>query len=131
MDDPNKKPQILIIDDEKDFVEVVKILLEQHGYNVTAAVDSEEGLALAKSNIFDLIICDLKMPNKDGYKVLEEFRRSQREWTPFIILSALTEFDKIRKAYISDSDLYLTKPIKLNVLVKNIRTLLNLKKTKD
>ncbi len=127
MDMPIDSSKILVIDDEPDFRELIQSQLEIQGYSVLTAGDGEAGLELAIKESPDLIICDIRMPNRDGYSVLSTLRKEKNMAVPIIMLSALNEFNDIRKAYDGETDLYLTKPVQLEVLFKNVRTLLNLK----
>lgn len=65
---------ILIIDDDKPVRTVLKTILENHGYNVTTASNSTEGLALLQSKTFHLIITDLIMPDPDGFETMREIK---------------------------------------------------------
>ena len=124
------KPKILIIDDEKDFLNFLKEELELQGYEVFASLNGEDGIRQIKEFKPDLVICDIKMPRQDGFYVLKELRRSGDTKMPFIMLTAFTDFDKTRKAYAEEADLYLTKPVKIPLLLKNIKLLLALLKQK-
>jgi len=130
MEDLNMQAKILVIDDERDFLELMKSHLELEGYQVVSAIDGEDGINKARSENPDLVICDIKMPNKTGHEVLKELREDKKHWIPFIMLSALTDFDNIRQAYDGDSDFYVAKPVQLELLSKNIKTLLNLAKSR-
>lgn len=123
--------KILIIDDEESFLELLKSQLELEGYLVITALNGEEGIEKAKQEPPDLIICDIKMPKKNGYEVLKEIRQDKTRWIPFIMLSALTDFDNMKKAYDGDSDFYLSKPVQLELLSKNIQTLLALSQKRN
>lgn len=125
------KEKILIIDDEKNFLDLLKSQLELQGYAVSTAMNGIEGLKKVEEESPNLIICDIKMPKKNGYEVLDEIRRVKNSWVPFIMLSALSDFDNIKQAYDGDSDFYISKPVQLDMLTKNIRTLLNLAKNRE
>ena len=87
--------KLLVIDDEKDFVDSLKLGLESEGYEVIAASDGEDGLLKAKDIRPNLIICDLRMPNKDGFAVLKEIKQDAiLRNTPFIMLTAVDEFER-------------------------------------
>ena len=68
------KPRILVVDDEPDLVMVLKIGLETEGYDVLTASDGEQGLALARQSMPDLLVLDLMLPRMDGYKVCRALR---------------------------------------------------------
>ena len=120
------KPKVLIIDDEREFLDFLKEELETREYDVAVACDGQEGLVKIKEYKPDLIICDFKMPKKDGLKVLRELREGGDAKTPFIMLTAMDDFTKTKESYDSQANLYLTKPFQLPVLLKNIQLFLGL-----
>ena len=122
--------KILIIDDEQDFLDLVGERLKLEGYDVITALDGENGLQEAKIWHPDLIICDVKMPKKDGFEVLENLRHETNIRVPFVMLTVVDDFEKIKKAYDEKADVYVTKPVELASLSKNIRLLLNLSQTR-
>lgn len=124
------KIKILIIDDEKDFLSMLGEQLGLENYDVFTALDGEEGIAKAKSHKPGLVICDVRMPKKDGFEVLKVLRQDANFSAPFIMLTAVDDFDKVKKAYDNQVDFYVTKPVELNKLLKNIRLLLNLSKNR-
>lgn len=124
-------PTILIIDDEKEFLDFMRKGLEPAGYKVITAEDGDSGVTKAQVLKPDLIICDIKMPKKDGFVVLKEIRQDKElRLAPFIMLTAVNEFNKVKKAYEDDADLYVTKPVEFAKLLKQIPLLLNLQKYK-
>jgi two-component system alkaline phosphatase synthesis response regulator PhoP len=125
------KTKILVIDDEKDFLDLMKKALEPAGYEVIIANDGDEGVTKAKACKPDLVICDIKMPKKDGFQVLKEMRQNDEfRRTPFIMLTVVDDFKKVEEAYDDEADFYVTKPVKFDKLLKNIPLLLNLQKSK-
>lgn len=125
------KATILIIDDEPSFLSLLKQQLEFEDYDVIAASDGEEGMTKAREGRPDLIICDMKMPKKTGLEVLNELRKDKElALTPFIMLTALDDFETVKKAYDDQADYYATKDIDFSKLVRNIPVLLSLSKRK-
>ncbi len=124
-----EREKILIIDDEKDFLSLLQGALSGEGYDVVSAVDGDEGLNKAKKDKFDLIICDIRMPKKDGYEVLKGVRQDVDKHLPFIMLTAIEDFKNIEEAYDYEADFYMSKPVEFVSLLKNVRILLNLHKT--
>ncbi|MFH1593282.1 MAG: response regulator [Candidatus Omnitrophota bacterium] len=122
------KVKILVIDDEKEILTLVKRRLELEGYEVHTAGNGDEGLKRAKTLKPNLIICDVMMPEKDGFEVLREIRQDKTQNTIFVMLTAVDDFDKIKKAYDDEANFYVTKPVNLATLSKNVRILLNLAK---
>jgi len=125
-----EKLRILVIDDEKDFLELIKEQLELANYEVLTADNGEDGFTKAISEKPDLVICDINMPKKNGYEVLKELKRRPDFRSPFIMLTILEDFDKIKEAYEDQADFYVTKPVKIENLLKNIRILLTISKNK-
>ena len=122
------KAKILVVDHEKEFLLLMQERLRAEGYDVATAQDGEEGLKVAKQYRPNLVICDIRMPKKDGYEFLRELRETVDKSLPVIIASVIDEFDKIKEAYKDDADFYITKPVELEKLSKNIRTILSLQK---
>ena len=84
-----KKSQILLVDDEPGLRNAVKTFLEDEGFEITVAVDGEEGWEKAQQFFPDLIITDIMMPRCNGYKLLEKIREDERlSGTPVIFLTA-------------------------------------------
>ena len=120
------KKKILVIEDEKNVLENICILLQEEGYTVFEATTGDSGIKLAKENLPDLIICDIMMRGTDGYKVLKTL--SQFESTkaiPFIFLTAKVEREDIRTGMDLGADDYLFKPFKSAELLKSIQARLN------
>jgi CheY-like chemotaxis protein len=81
--------KILVVDDEKDVVELLKFLLEKDGYNVITAFNGREALATAKQEIPDLMLLDVMMPEMDGYTVQTQLLDNPNtRGIPIIILTA-------------------------------------------
>ena len=97
MEMENKKDKIVVIEDEKNLREILKMLLEEEGYDVHCARDGNEGLELLSRDIFDLIITDIKMPGVDGFTVL---RKAQdiSPGTPVIMITAFGTTDSAIEA---------------------------------
>lgn len=103
--------KILLIEDNLNVRETTKEILELADYEVITAENGKQGVESAKSNKIDLIICDIMMPDLDGYGVLSILNRNPETSTiPFIFLTAKTEKSDIRKGMNLGADDYLTKP---------------------
>jgi two-component system KDP operon response regulator KdpE len=115
----NKKPLILIIDDEPQILRALKTILIARHFDVVMASTGEEGLTLAASSEPDVIILDLSLPDMDGIQVCERIR----EWSrvPIIVLSVReSETDKVA-VLDKGADDYLTKPFGIEELMARIR----------
>ena len=103
--------KILIIEDNPDILENTSEILELSNYQVYTAPNGKEGVAKALANKPDLIVCDIMMPELDGYGVLHMLQKNpDLQDTPFIFLTAKTEKDEIRKGMSLGADDYITKP---------------------
>lgn len=118
-------PKILLIDDEREVVSMLTEFLSCRGYSTFPAFDGEEGLRQFDAHAPDIVMCDIKMPRKDGFQFLKELR-SSKSWVPVIMLSAVTEPAEIMKGYDFQADYYITKPIDLNEVLKGIQIMLSL-----
>lgn len=116
----NKK--ILVVEDEKRILDVVKAYLEKEGFKVKTAIDGKEALDLFNSETFHLIILDLMLPIISGEKVCNHIRTSSD--IPIIMLTAkVDEDDKIEGLAIGADD-YVTKPFSPRELVSRVKALL-------
>src|SRR5699024_6754181 len=102
---------ILIIEDDEILRSNTAELLELSNYKVITAANGALGIEKAKEHIPDLIICDIMMPETDGYEVLEALTADEStKYIPFIFLSAKTKHKEVRKGMDMGADDYLTKP---------------------
>ncbi len=103
-----EKYNILVAEDDKDIVEILKLYLENEGYNVHAAYDGREALRIAESIDIDFAILDIMMPKMDGYELTKKLREHYN--MPILILSAKnTESDKILGLNLGADD-FISKP---------------------
>jgi len=117
--------KILIIDDEKDAVDMLAEFLLARGYAISKAYDGAEGIERFDSDKPDIVMCDIKMPKKDGWEFLQEIRSSRR-WVPVIIVSGMSETSNIMKGYDFEADYYIAKPINLEQTLKALQIMLSL-----
>ncbi len=90
------KKKILVVDDEPELVDMVKMRLEAGNYRVSTASDGEEALEKAKKEKPDLILLDISMPNKDGYTFLREAKKNESiKDIPVIILTAFSKMEDL------------------------------------
>ena len=116
---------ILLIEDNSDLRENTAELLELKGYDVITAIHGKEGLAIALRQIPDLIICDVRMPELDGFGVLEAVRsdNSTKE-IPFIFCTASAQRSEIEAGLVAGAVSYVTKPFNEEDLYLEIERLL-------
>lgn len=121
---------ILVIEDDKSVRDNIILLLEAEGYEVTSASNGMLATILAKDTLPDLIICDIMMPQMDGYEVLRNLRKIESTQNiPFIFLTAKVGHDDMRKGMELGADDYLFKPFKASELLKAINARLQKAKT--
>src|SRR5664280_932450 len=113
---------ILVVDDERNIVELVRLYLEQEGFSVVTASDGEQALAQYERHAPDLVVLDLMLPNMDGFEVCRELRR--RGDTPILMLTARSEdVDAIVGLELGADD-YVTKPFNPRALVARVKAIL-------
>lgn len=118
----DRKPRILIVDDEPDLVSVLRFGLEVEGFEVLEANDGEQGLAMAREQSPDLMVLDLMLPRMDGYKVCRALKFDERyRRMPIFILSARSGETDRRLALDLGADEFVTKPYDMKQLVARIR----------
>lgn len=122
--------KILVIEDSKDLRDDVVEMLLLEGYEALGADNGHLGVELAKQETPDLIVCDIMMPEMDGYGVLEALRDNPDTANiPFVFLTAKTDRVDMRQGMVMGADDYLTKPFMVNELLDSIRS--QLKKRAD
>jgi len=115
--------RILIVEDEYRLSNVVKKGLVENGFAVDQAFDGEEGLYLAESEAYDLVILDIMLPKIDGLKVCRELRRKKIK-TPILMLTAKTKVEDKVKGLEMGADDYLAKPFAYAELKARIQALI-------
>ncbi|MBA3018010.1 MAG: sigma-54-dependent Fis family transcriptional regulator, partial [Desulfobacteraceae bacterium] len=111
---------ILIVDDDKNMLEVLSLRLEAEGYKVTAAAGAEDALKMAKDELLDLALVDLKLAGKDGIELMQDLRRITPEM-PVIILTAYGTIETAVEAMKQGAYSYLTKPFNRRELLLQIK----------
>ena len=114
--------RILVIEDEASLQNILRIFLEDAGYQVTLADDGMDGIAAFHKDSFDLVLLDIMMPRLDGYSVCEMIRNESS--TPVILLTALDDEDNQMKGFNLLADDYITKPFSMPLVLKRIEAVL-------
>jgi two-component system, sensor histidine kinase and response regulator len=118
--------KILVVDDERFLREDISDVLALEGFEVYTAANGREGIELARLHQPDLVICDIAMPELDGYQVLLEMRKDPAmNATPFIFVTARTDRSNVRQGMEMGADDYITKPFTNKELITAIRARLS------
>lgn len=121
-----KKAKILLIDDDVDFVEATKIVLESKPYEVIVAYEGNEGLRKAREEKPDLIILDVIMPVKDGFTAAEELKRdTELSKIPVVMLTSYAERGgetsiAASRGLTLEAEDYIDKPVKPEELLRRV-----------
>src|SRR3989344_3077188 len=121
---------ILIIEDEKKLVDILKRGLKNERYSVDVSYDGKDGLEKATKNDYSLIILDLMLPKKDGFAVCKELREREIH-TPIIMLTARNNTKDQVDGLDFGADDYIVKPFGLSELFARIRAILRRRKKTD
>ena len=114
---------ILVIEDDRSIRKNLIRMLNQSGFDVLVAEQGKQGVELAELHLPDLIVCDILMPELDGFGVLAALRQNPETVAiPFIFLSARSDLDEIRQGMNLGADDYLTKPFTAQQLLATIQT---------
>lgn len=116
--------KILVVEDNEKLRSTISALLEDH-FEVLEAADGREGVNKARLNMPDLIISDIMMPDTNGYELVDELKDNDKtRHIPIILLTALSEDEKVIEGYNYGADDYIVKPFKFNILMSRINNLL-------
>jgi len=115
--------RLLLIDDDPNLILLVKDYLEFRGYQVKTAENGQEALDLLQEEIPDMIICDVMMPQMDGYSFVEHVRKdSKTSWIPVLFLSAKGQSQDRVKGLNTGADVYMVKPFEPEELVAQVES---------
>lgn len=116
---------VLVVDDERDILELVTRRLEQAGYEVHTADRGERALELVKRIKPDIIVLDVRMPGMNGYEVTRQIRAdAETEGIPVLLLSASVRKDEVSEGFAAGANDYLVKPFRPEELNDRVRALL-------
>lgn len=122
--------RILVVDDEQEVVDLVRIMLEQEGCTILEANDGEQALARARSDLPDLIMLDVRMPRMDGMTTLRNLHADPvLADIPVIMLSVVTTYPDVRAALQQGAIAYLSKPFELREMVRLVIDVLGMDDT--
>ena len=118
----NKKAEILIVEDEREIVENLCILLTEEGFSVCAAVNRKAALEILEEKSADLILLDLMLPDGSGYSLCSAIKKERD--IPVIMLTAMDDEASVVTGFDLGADDYVTKPFRPMELVSRIRNVL-------
>lgn len=131
MKNDDSKKNILVVDDSKSVVRLIKYAL-QEDYNVKTAFSGEDALEAIKYYTPDLVLLDVRMPGMDGHKVCREIKSDEKlSYVKVIMVSGETDLRDRLKGYESGADDYITKPIELMELMAKVKVFLRIKMLED
>lgn len=116
--------KILVVDDSQVVRSFHMNIIKMEGFATAGANDGIEAMEKTLKEDFDLILCDINMPNMDGLTFIEQFRQETGKNTPIIILTTQEKEVHRKKGFAAGANLYLVKPVKPNNLVLHMKLLL-------
>ncbi len=114
--------RILLVEDDEHICSIVKAFLYEAGYQVDACLDGDEAYARFYDNTYQLVILDIMLPGINGHVLLREFRKINN--TPILMMTGLSDDENQIKAFDGEADDYVTKPFKIQLLLKRVEALL-------
>ncbi len=115
--------RLLLIDDDPNLILLVKDYLEFRGYEVVTAENGREAIEVLEKDLPDMIICDVMMPEMDGYSLVEHVRNNPRtSWIPVLFLSAKGQSQDRVKGLNTGADVYMVKPFEPEELVAQVES---------
>ena len=115
--------RILIIEDDKNLLNLLRVTLEQHGFETITVTHAQQGLRALDHERIDLIVTDIMLPDIDGFEFIQQVR-TIHQLTPILIVSAKETIDDKRIGFHIGADDYMVKPIDLKELVLRVEALL-------
>ena len=120
------KPRILIIEDDRDNMDLMRFMMEREGYDVLEAYDGREGLKLARENLPDLALVDLAMPEVDGWTVTRELKADPAtRQIKIVVVTVRSLMEDRQKAQEAGCDAYITKPMSMTQLAEVVAQFLH------
>lgn len=114
--------RILLVEDDENIRGTVEAFLSDAGYKVDACADGNEAHTKFYENLYQLVILDIMLPGMDGHELLREFRKLGD--TPILMMTALSDDENEMRAFDAEADDYVTKPFKIQLLLKRVEALL-------
>jgi DNA-binding response OmpR family regulator len=125
-------PLILVVDDDKSNVDILRTRLQAQGYEVVSATDGEAALEAAQAHRPDLILLDVNMPKLDGLEVCRRLKADATlPFMPIVLVTARAEPRDVVAGLDAGADEYLTKPVEATALMARVRSMLRMKELHD
>lgn len=118
--------RILCIEDEPDMIELIRLILMRHGFEVIGANGGLEGVRMIHEELPDLVLLDIMMPDLDGWEVYQQIKADEKTRDiPVIIVTAKAQnIDKVLGLHIAKVDDYISKPFTPDALLESVQTVL-------
>jgi len=117
-----RAPEVLIVEDENDIADLISLHLNDQHYATTVAIDGEQGLELALSKNWDLLILDLRLPGVDGLEICRQVRQNMQYIPILMLTSKSSELDRVLGLELGADD-YMTKPFSILELVARVKAI--------
>lgn len=122
----NPAQKVLIVDDDPNILMSLEFLMRKSGYSVFIARNGKEALELLDSNMPDIALLDIMMPDVDGYEICRYVKKNKKlKACKVVFISAKTRESDIQKGYDAGADLYITKPFSTRQLMAKIQELVD------
>jgi two-component system response regulator VicR len=126
----NNNKKVLIVDDEPDTLELVKLVLESGGFETLLATSGMEALSLIGKVRPDLVLLDIMMPDMDGWDVFRKIKEKDSGIPVAILTAKAQNIDRLLGLHVLKADDYITKPFGKNELINKVRKLVGIEKDK-
>jgi DNA-binding response OmpR family regulator len=125
--DERKTKRVLVVDDDEQFLQATRLILESHGYEVLTACDGHDGLICAERESLDLIVLDVMMPRRSGFGVLDHIGGRGDAGPRIVMMTANDEDRQSEIARAKGAHGFLHKPFEMRELIRTVDALLTLK----
>ena len=117
-----EKKKVLCIEDEREMIDLIKLILERRGFEVLGALGGKEGLEVIRREKPDLILLDLMMPEVDGWEVYRQMKADEqlKDIAVIVVTAKAQSIDKVLGLHIAKVDDYVTKPFGPQELLKSV-----------
>ena len=123
----SKKKQVLIVDDELDVITVLKMILDQNGFNADSCDDPISALENFKAGSYDLLLLDIKMPEMDGFRLYQEMKRTDSKVKVCFLTASEMYYESFREegeCSAIDKNLFIRKPVENEYLIEKINIII-------